>query len=688
MVKFDKNINNRMEKRSMTQTENAVVVTDVDLARRMESIKQNTKTEGMRLTGIKQDASTATTNMTTATGFTNASGLPLGGYHVLVGELFQRVYPALVSQHIFANIVTDKPFAIVAARRKIYNYSLLNGVKLADVIKARKNPDAAAQLGMTPDEINNIVAAYEMGAFDVAWNGGDATAGYSGGYGNITDGLDPALGGQSQLAWNLVMDDVMAAASVAQANKAASKAAGGTVALAQAPILPLQILNAVNYIATFPTRSQGETALDDEADSDEFLGVGSTGVQGTLVNTFLDPIDIHAIIEAIATGTGTAGVVTWKDVLAVLEAAYAGSLRPVVGVGSNIFKAEAWKFTYEPFFRRAAVNDLAGATAEAGVRWPAQGLAPVAAVDPTAPASDDNQNAVFRDDAFVKALGFANDYVIKSDVMPEIAIIYDSEDVRLMARKLGASFTIEELSFAQSLYGIDEKASAMEVIVEEIRQNQDREAIALAKKLAVDFAKGGGVCLEVDLNDTSTLPGSSLGSDGNAVINFNSIENRVMKLANNLIFAVQTVQRKTRMVKGGGILTTAQVISGLQATAGYFTTISNIKGSDIDTSSNGDCLAGYINGNIPVYLDQFANEDYALAFVKGSGQNAGIIRVDYNTQASFETVDPVSGAQRLCLMQWYGYATNLLSAGNYFRLVKFRNLSMINGNRYNRGLGW
>jgi len=689
-----------------------------DMEYRLSVLKQNAIKNGAvadsNVSTIRQDNSTATTNMTTASGFANASGLPMGGFHVIVGEIFQRVYPALISQHIFANIVSDMPFTIVRGKRRIYDYALLNGVRLSDVIKSRDNEGMAASLGMTVEEVQSIVDAYEMGAFEAVWNGGDQTAGYSGGYG--VDGSAPALEGQGQTAWNLRLDgdatDPTTRAGIAarQADAAATSAirklvgnlatitnlttfetattynlttsAGGTIAAGA--YMPLDILNTVNFIM-----SQTAVILTDVyAVADYEIVVSAAPTARYLQSAALDDIET-ALSAHLAT-------VTWSDIVTVLQGAYAGSLRTVVGAGANIFNAESWKLIYEPFWLRATQNAelIAG-----GVEWPAQGMNPVdtlpvsGSIDPITGRPDalwapESAEAIFRNDNWTRALGLVQNYMRKGDEFPQLATIYDSQDVKLKSRKLGASFTIEELQFAESLHGIREKESMMETIMEEIKQNQDREAIALAKRLAVNFAKGGGALLTVDLNDMSTLPGASGSGSNNAIININSIENRVIKLVGALNLGVQTVQRKTRIGKGGGILTTAAVVSALMSAGAYFTSLSNVKGVDIDTSSAGDCLVGYVNGTIPVYLDQFADEDYALAFVKGSGQHAGIIRVDYNVQASWEAIDPTSGASRIGVALWYGFVDNLLSAGNYYRLMKFRNLSAMTGSEYGRVLGW
>jgi hypothetical protein len=687
---------------------------EMTLDQKIEAIRQNTQISdgGTRQLGrvsrIRQDNAGATTNVTTATGYTNDAGLPMGGYHVTVGEIFTRVYPTLIAQHLYHTIVSDHPFWVVTAMRTVYNYTLRNGAKLKDVIECKENGVINAQraraLGFSVPEVQHLLMAYGAGLFEAAWEGGDNATGYSSGWSPTP--WDPSLDFQGMLAWDLPsvnsVDSVtgevtydMLGLRILNTSRMISQAlAGQAQFVSGTQVFPGNLYTQPSSIFTIGL--DGAWAEETEVSTDVLWpsSAGSVEAGEDIQYHIITIIELAGVLFAagrldLATSaTALANTTpTMLDMLELLNIAYSSYLRRHFGSGANFLKSEQWKLKYEPYWLRTVSNS--GRSTSVG-QDPVLGSQP----NTTDLTPSTTTNAVFFNTGLVdnttSAPGFGvwdiRNYVKINNEIPELVIVFDSESVPLTSRKLGASFSVESLAMADSLHGINLETAVMDRIEQEIRHNQDREALDLAKSLAVDLSVGGGQVLVVDLNDESNL-----GTTG-SVININSNQNRVNKLSNALMTALLTVQEKTKIASGGGIITTKNVLAALQSANQYFTggpeNLNNIITTDIDVSSRGNAMAGKLNGTVPVYLDQFAHEDYALAFIKGPGQNAGVIRVDWSARAEAAAVEPNMFGKRVALFMWYGYTQNLLSAGTYFRLVKFRNLNMVTGVAKGRLQGW
>ena len=85
-----------------------------------------------------------------------------------------------------------------------------------------------------------------------------------------------------------------------------------------------------------------------------------------------------------------------------------------------------------------------------------------------------------------------------------------------------------------------------------------------------------------------------------------------------------------------------------------------------------------LNGNIKLYQDIYANASYALIGYKGPRQGeSGIIMMPYIPYIFCKTAGQEDGSPRLIVKSRYAIVANLLGAGQFYRLIHFKNVSSV-----------
>jgi len=246
----------------------------------------------------------------------------------------------------------------------------------------------------------------------------------------------------------------------------------------------------------------------------------------------------------------------------------------------------------------------------------------------------------------------------------EVGIEFSKKLIEAVSRQLGASFSLQSMQDIKALHEIDLKMEVVEVLQYETTAELDRELLSAMKTVSIDTSAeiGGGDVLVVDIaNAVGTNP-----------------DNRQITavVINALMLAANTVAKKTRRGRANFAVVSPNVASIVQSATPYFT--ANVAKVDpgIILSGAESTEIGKINNQITVYLDQFAQTDYALVGYKGTNRvsDSGIIFSPYTMNVIQEAVAQENFQPRVGVMSRYAITTNLLDAGRYYRSIYFANL--------------
>ena len=85
-----------------------------------------------------------------------------------------------------------------------------------------------------------------------------------------------------------------------------------------------------------------------------------------------------------------------------------------------------------------------------------------------------------------------------------------------------------------------------------------------------------------------------------------------------------------------------------------------------------------LNGQIKLYQDIYANASYALVGFKGPRQGeSGIIFMPYIPYIFTKTAGQEDGSPRLIVKSRYAIVANLLGAGQFYRIIQFKNVNNV-----------
>jgi hypothetical protein len=242
----------------------------------------------------------------------------------------------------------------------------------------------------------------------------------------------------------------------------------------------------------------------------------------------------------------------------------------------------------------------------------------------------------------------------------EIGIKWDQKTIFAQERPLAASFSIQSMQDIKALHEIDLKAEVMNVLQYESTAELDRELLNELKKTAVDTVNKGGDILEVKLNEGGLS------------------DNRQMTaiLVNSILFAANTISKYTKRGKANFVVVSNKVATLLQAAVPFFTPIEAKVDAGIILSGSESTHVGKINGQIDVYLDQFAEVDYALVGYKGTGNvsDSGVIFAPYIMGLKQEAIAQENFQPRIGVFSRYAIVTGLIDAGAYYRALVFTGL--------------
>jgi len=627
-------------------------ITNSEIRKNVEHVISNIMNGKARLL---EDSPFSTSNLTSVDGMNPDPNTPAFGWRRNQLLLSRRVFVGLGANMLCGVQPIDEPFGLAIARRRIYNHLLFNGVYLADVLQGRVATNIISQ-----DHQDAIKIAYQQGKFEAGWDSLDDFMGYTGGYKKMFNtqsngSLDP----NNPLNVTFQKNEVGALGTQGMnSTTIAFGESAGTILAATA--------NLQKPISLDP---MGTTSVADVA------AVLEEVVEAAKSNGMLNiPGDLQESVNNVISG---ADGVTNRTAGAVLADTIRHFTKQVVGFGANPEYTEAWRIRNQGLVARVEE----GSSLE-GTTRPLQNMFGIN--DATG-----GHRPGYRPD------GATGLYYPENERMPELITMYDKKNIDIKDRVLAASMSDQLLAFVRAYQRFDEKAELTQDITYEILAEKNREILQYAKGTATNLYVGGGSEAVVDLNrysnlsssTTSAIPGG-VNVNGASLLEVNTVENRNQYVINSFLKAASVVGKKVKRDFANHAVVSMSVAAALQMARGFERETITI---DTAYSLTGAELrqVGTINGRIKIFVDPLANDDYALVYYKGEDpRDAGMIYSPFIESMITEGKDGQTLQTRVAARSIYGITTNLLSAGNYYRLLRFNNLSSLHGITLGEFEGW
>lgn len=246
---------------------------------------------------------------------------------------------------------------------------------------------------------------------------------------------------------------------------------------------------------------------------------------------------------------------------------------------------------------------------------------------------------------------------------PQLKVILEQVAIIAKTRKLAASFSLETAQDISAMHNIDIQRELTRVLQAEVIAEMDRELIAKLRTTAVT-GTGGAAAKVLDFNATS----------GTSYIDGRWSQEQISSLVTSIIHQASVIATTTRRGAGNFAVVSAGVATALQAARPSFQGVA----AKVNPTRAGVAEIGTLNGDITIYRDQYATDEYALVGYKGEGQNdCGIILSPYLMNVVNTGQDPNTFAPRIGVMSRYAITDSLLGSGRYYRLITYNNISKV-----------
>jgi hypothetical protein len=250
----------------------------------------------------------------------------------------------------------------------------------------------------------------------------------------------------------------------------------------------------------------------------------------------------------------------------------------------------------------------------------------------------------------------------------------EKTSVEAVTRQLKADYTMELAQDLKAVHGLDAESELANILSTEILAEINREVIR-----QINFNAKIGTS---NISATEGKFDLKTQADGRwAVEKFKSL---IMQLE----IEANQIAKETRRGKGNILITSSNVASALAATGSL--DYSNAIAANLNVDDTGNTFAGVLNGRIKVYVDPYANVDYATVGYKGTNPfDAGIFYCPYVPLTMVRAIDEDTFQPKMAFKTRYGIVKNPFvssetsdaggkTAGNqYYR--KFRVLNINSG---------
>jgi hypothetical protein len=258
---------------------------------------------------------------------------------------------------------------------------------------------------------------------------------------------------------------------------------------------------------------------------------------------------------------------------------------------------------------------------------------------------------------------------VDTTAYPRLQIKVDQKMIEALPRKLAASFSLESIADLRAMLNIDLEKQIVDYMNFEVIAELDREILARCKTAAITSATGGSQL-------SSAVPYST-SIDISAGLTYDRTGDKIARALNGILFQSEEIAKATKRAPGNIAVCSGRVITMLQGCGSAFTPINtNVNGNQY--KPGGISAVGTINGNITVYRDQYATDDYALVAYKGNdAQDSGVIFSPYNMGVQNVAIDPNNFGKIIGVMSRYAITDSLYGSGRYYRSIKFTNTDTV-----------
>ena len=232
---------------------------------------------------------------------------------------------------------------------------------------------------------------------------------------------------------------------------------------------------------------------------------------------------------------------------------------------------------------------------------------------------------------------------------PEMGFNIEKVTVSAKTRALKAEYSLELAQDLKAIHGLDAETELSNILSAEILAEINREVV---RAILITAEKGAA-------DGTTTAGIFDLDTDSNgrwSVEKFKGLLFQIEREANQ-------IAKQTRRGKGNIIICSSDVASALQM-AGVLDYAPALNTNNLNVDDTGNTFAGVLNGRVKVYIDPYANTNYAVVGYKGSSPfDAGLFYCPYVPLQMVRAVDPATFQPKIGFKTRYGMAPNPFAKG-------------------------
>jgi hypothetical protein len=241
----------------------------------------------------------------------------------------------------------------------------------------------------------------------------------------------------------------------------------------------------------------------------------------------------------------------------------------------------------------------------------------------------------------------------EGDITAKMGFSIEKVSVTAETYQLTTGYSVELAQDMKNLHGLDAEAELSNILSTELLIEQNRRVL----RTIYNVAKPGAQ------KNTATPGVFNLTTDSDG-----RWSNEKFK---GLLFSINrdanAIALDVRLGRGNILICSADVASALAAASmlSYTPNIDDNLGLGNDWTAS--TYVGMLNGQLKVYVDPYATDDFYVVGFKGSQYQAGLFFCPYVAAQLYRATDPASFQPLLGMKQRYGMVANPLSGSLSFR---------------------
>ena len=226
----------------------------------------------------------------------------------------------------------------------------------------------------------------------------------------------------------------------------------------------------------------------------------------------------------------------------------------------------------------------------------------------------------------------------------EMAFSIEKSTVEAKSRALKAEYTMELAQDLKAIHGLDAEGELANILSAEILAEINREVV----RTILEKAKIGALQTSTAVSGIFDV---NTDSDGRWMVE------RFKGLIMQLEREANVIAKETRRGKGNYVIVSSDVASALAA-AGQMDYTPALS-TDLNVDDTGNTFAGVLNGKLKVYIDPYANVDFACVGYRGNNPyDAGLFYCPYVPLTMVKAVGESDFQPRIGFKTRYGMQQN------------------------------